>query len=115
MDAILRMLAERGDSILVENFCYPGTLSALEPMGIKPVAVALDAEGIIPDEMDRILSAWDESKQGKKPRVVLTVPTGQNPSGTTMQAQRKQDFYVVAQKHNIIIVSVRTFAYGLSL
>jgi aromatic amino acid aminotransferase I len=83
----------------------PGTLSGLVPMGLKPIPVALDAEGMVPSDMDRVLDEWDSAKQGKKPRFVLIVPSGQNPSGTTMQAARRKEFYAVAQKHNLIIVS----------
>lgn len=57
---------------------------------------------MVPEAMDEILSSWDEAKQGKKPTTVILVPTGQNPTGTTMTLERKKAFYKVAQKHDIV-------------
>lgn len=53
-------------------------------LGIKPIGVKMDSEGMMPDDLDKILEGWDVSTQGKKPSLVVFVPTGSNPSGTTM-------------------------------
>ena len=55
--------------------------------------------------MDEILTQWDqESRQGKKPHLLYTVPTGQNPTGATQSLQRRQNIYRVAQKHDLYIL-----------
>lgn len=69
MDNILRTLCARGESVLVEEFAYPGmsfaviacsqlssklnhffsstgTLNAMVPQGLKPVAIKLDHDGV---------------------------------------------------------------------
>jgi aromatic amino acid aminotransferase I len=35
---------------------------------------------------------------------LYTIPTGQNPSGTTLSNQRKEQIYKIAQKYNFIII-----------
>lgn len=119
------MLCGRGSSILVEEFCYPATLAMLRPQGVLPVGLKMDDEGLLPEEMDRVLSGWGNA-QHSKPRVMIIVPTGQvrlshllvfgrlvetdvlctpppqNPSGATMSTQRRKNVYDVARKHNIV-------------
>lgn len=75
------------------------------PQGVKPIPVRLDHEGMDPHAMDEILTNWSTAAQGPKPRTVIVVPTGQNPSGTTMSMARRKVFYDVARKHDILIIS----------
>lgn len=44
-------------------------------MGVRPVPVPIDADGLIPEGLDKVLAEWDEEKRGcKRPRVLYTVP-----------------------------------------
>jgi aromatic amino acid aminotransferase I len=55
--------------------------------------------------MDEILENWDEKKRGgKKPHILYTVPTGQNPSGATQGLERRREIYGIAQKHDVYIL-----------
>ena len=101
--SVLRLLLPPRSSILLEAYAYPGTLAALAPLQINTIGVAMDSEGLIPSAMDDVLSQWDERARGtKRPRVVLIVPTGQNPTGATMGAQRRKDFLRVARKWDLV-------------
>ena len=52
MLAVIGILAEPGDTVLSEALCYPGfrSLAAQLRLSVRPVAI--DAEGIIPDDFD---------------------------------------------------------------
>ena len=64
------------------------------------VAIKMDGEGVLPAHMDKVLGEWDEEKRGKKrPHVFYTIPTGQNPTGATMQEKRKKEVYEVCRKY----------------
>lgn len=90
-------------SILLESYAYPGTLAALAPLRINAVGIEMDSEGLIPSAMDDVLSQWDERKRGtKRPRVMLIVPTGQNPTGATMGTQRRKELLRVARKWDLV-------------
>ncbi|CED85216.1 Aromatic amino acid aminotransferase and related proteins [Phaffia rhodozyma] len=104
MDNVLRNIANRGDNIIVEEFAYPGTVASMGPQGLNPVVIPLDDEGMIPSILDEVLSTWDESKRGRKPKVLTAVVTGQNPTGSTMGVKRRQDIYKLAQKHDLLIL-----------
>ncbi|KAJ2841594.1 hypothetical protein J3B02_005841, partial [Coemansia erecta] len=79
-----------GDALLVERWTFPGTLSSLRAAGVQPVPVALDSEGMVPDDLDRVCAAWSSETPL---RAVYMVPTGQNPTGATMSAARRKSIY----------------------
>lgn len=70
-----------GDKILAEEWTYPSALASAKPFGIGVVPVGMDSEGMSVESLKAILDGWDMEKDGKKPRVMYTVPVGQNPSG----------------------------------
>ncbi|PPJ56830.1 hypothetical protein CBER1_10162 [Cercospora berteroae] len=103
LDIILRMLCERGDWLLTEEYTYPGTLEMVKPMGIKLLGIDMDEEGLLPEVLDTKLSNWDDTL-GRKPFVLYIIPCGQNPTGATQSLQRRQAIYNVAERHDLIIV-----------
>ncbi|OGE56575.1 hypothetical protein PENARI_c003G10832 [Penicillium arizonense] len=107
LEQTIRMLCdrERGDTILTEEYSFSTALETFLPQGIKPVGVQMDDEGLLPDSMDEILSSWDEKSRGcRKPHVLYTIPSGQNPTGATQSLQRRRSIYAVCQKHDIFII-----------
>jgi aromatic amino acid aminotransferase I len=107
LEQTIRMLCdrERGDTILTEEYSFSTALETFLPQGIKPVGVQMDDEGLLPDSMDEILSSWDEKARGcRKPHVLYTIPSGQNPTGATQSLQRRRSIYAVCQKHDIFII-----------
>ncbi|KAF2806958.1 PLP-dependent transferase [Mytilinidion resinicola] len=105
LDIALRMFAERGDLILSEEYTFATAVETAAPMGVNVVGVPMDAEGMLPHSLDHILSTWDPVARGaRKPFLVYTVPTGQNPTGATQGAARRRGIYAVAQKHDLYIL-----------
>lgn len=80
LDAIERALRARtlpGDSVWVEDPCWPPILTLLNYLHLKAVPLAMDNEGCsIPAENGKVCSA-----------VILT-PRAQNPTGISLTAQR---------------------------
>ena len=104
----LRMLCDkdRNDSVLTEDYSFSTALETIAPMGIRAFGVKMDEEGLIPESMDEMLTNWDVDARGgaRKPHVLYTVPSGQNPTGATQGVQRRKDVYAVAQKHDLYIL-----------
>jgi aromatic amino acid aminotransferase I len=63
----------------------------------------MDYVGLSSKALDRLLSSWDHS-EGSKPRVLYTIPTGQNPTGKTQTTARRHEIYAVAVKHDLCII-----------
>lgn len=108
LEQALRMFCDRarGDALLTEEYSFATALETAAPLGIRVVGVKMDGEGLLPGSMDEILSGWDPEARGgaRKPTVLYTVPSGQNPTGATQGAQRRADIYAVCQKHDVFIL-----------
>ncbi|KYK56000.1 L-kynurenine/alpha-aminoadipate aminotransferase [Drechmeria coniospora] len=107
LEQALRMFCDkdRRDSVLTEQFSFSTALETMAPLGINVFGCALDEQGLMPEAMDRLLTSWDEKARGaRKPHVLYTVPSGQNPTGATQGADRRRAIYRVCQKHDMFIL-----------
>lgn len=78
----VQSLCNPGEMFLTEEWTYPSALSSASPLGIHPVPVKIDGEGMRSDDLRKVLAEWDEDVRGaKRPHVMYTVPIGQNPTG----------------------------------
>lgn len=105
LEQAYRIFTERGDHILCEEYTFSSAVETALPLGCKFVGVKMDSEGLMPEDMDDILSNWDVAARGsRKPHLLYTIPTGQNPSGATLGADRRRALYKVCQKHDLYII-----------
>ncbi|KAK0729072.1 amino transferase [Apiosordaria backusii] len=115
LEQTLRMLCDssRNDSILTEEFSFATALETAAPLGIKTFGVPIDDQGLIPSELDYILSTWDPSERDgkRKPHVLYTVPSGQNPTGATQGPERRKQIYDVCSKHDLVIIEDEPYYY----
>ncbi|KAL1970738.1 hypothetical protein VTN77DRAFT_2572 [Rasamsonia byssochlamydoides] len=104
-------IEERGwigerEGILCERFAYMMAIQAVKPRGLNVVPVAIDEQGMMasgPGGLADVLENWDFSR-GRRPHLMYTVTTGQNPTGTTMSVERRKEIYALCQKYDIIII-----------
>jgi aromatic amino acid aminotransferase I len=108
LEQALRMFCDkdRRDSVLTEDFSFSTALETIAPLGVNAFGCPIDDQGLIPEAMDDLLSNWDEKARGgaRKPHVLYTVPSGQNPTGATQGVERRKAVYAVAQKHDLYII-----------
>ncbi len=84
----------------------------MRPWGLKLIEVPLDGQGIIPEELDALLDNFPTKFPGiNKPKVLYTIPTGQNPSGATLTNARREKIYAIAQKHDFLIIEDDPYWY----
>ncbi|EMD37939.1 hypothetical protein CERSUDRAFT_152554 [Gelatoporia subvermispora B] len=98
-----RLLGESGDSLLADEFAFRAITNAAAPQGVRWVPVSMDEGGMVPERLEAILDGWEE-RMGRKPHVLYTVPCGQNPTGTTLNIERRRSIYAIAQRHDLIII-----------
>ncbi|KAL1742872.1 pyridoxal phosphate-dependent transferase [Schizophyllum fasciatum] len=102
---VANLLLEEGDTLLVEQHTYPSGQALWIPMGVTAVPIAIDRDGLVPEAMARTLDTWaTERPNQRKPKVLYCVPVGQNPTGSTLTAARKQAIYDICVRHDIVIV-----------
>lgn len=100
-----RLFTRPGDMILSEVYTFSAAVNCADALGLRVAGIAMDKEGPLPDDMDALLTTWDVAARGaRKPRILYTVPTGQNPTGCTQPLARRKALYAVCQKHDIYIV-----------
>ncbi|MCJ1328971.1 Aromatic/aminoadipate aminotransferase 1 [Thelotrema lepadinum] len=110
LDITLRMLCDRGDWILAENYTYSGAIETAKPLGLNMQGVEMDSEGLLPDDLESKLRSWDSAK-GAKPHVLYTIPSGHNPTGRAQSTERRKAIYQIAEKHDLLIIEDDPYYY----
>ena len=93
---IIETLIEPGDVVLTEDYFYSGTLNILRRFEADVRGVACDDEGIDPDALEEAIDL--AASKGRRPKMVYTIPTFQNPQGWTMTLERRKALVRVAQR-----------------
>jgi 2-aminoadipate transaminase len=101
LDLVHKALLEPGDVVVVEGGTYGGTMTRLLDEKAEYVGVAMDDDGIIPAELEKVLG--EIKAAGKCCKYVYTIPTVQNPTGTVMSLERRHALLDMAKKHDIMI------------
>ena len=87
IDLVNGLLLARGDTVLIEQESYQGSLNRLTRLGVNAVGIPLDAGGMRMDALAAALA--DLKRRGIRPKYIYTIPTVQNPTGTIMGEQRR--------------------------
>ncbi len=106
LEQALRIFGPDGASgLLTEEFSFSTALETAAPLGMPVFGVPMDREGMLPAALNDLLSTWDptEHRGLPPPRLLYTVPSGQNPTGATQDATRRQHLYDVCRKHDVYI------------
>ena len=105
LEMSFRMFCNVGDYLLTEEYTFSTAVETAMPLGIKVAGIKMDAHGMIASDLDHVLLNWDaEARGGPKPFLLYTVPTGQNPTGSTQPLERRKEIYAVAEKHDLYIL-----------
>lgn len=96
-------LADRTARVMTEALTYPGISHAARLMRAQTLPVALDDEGMIPEELDR-------AARQTGARLVVLTPSAQNPTLASMGPARRARIVEVARRHDLQIVEDECFA-----
>lgn len=93
-----KCLLNSGDVVICENPSFIGALNAFRSYGARLAGVPVDDEGMVVDAVEEIL------KREKKVKLIYTIPTFQNPSGTTMSMVRRKRLLELAVKYDVMLL-----------
>ncbi|TIB36823.1 hypothetical protein E3P86_02366 [Wallemia ichthyophaga] len=95
-------LIEQGDYVLIESPVYTGAIPEMTIAGAQFVEIECDEQGMSAEKLAQVMDNWPQDKP--RPKLVYTVPTGNNPSGASAGKQRKVDILNIARKHDFLIL-----------
>ena len=101
LDLVNNLLVGKGDTVLLEQETYGGTITRLNRFDARIIGVPLDEDGMRMDALKRALDDLD--KKGIKPKFIYTIPTVQNPTGSVMPEKRRAEMLKIARDAGVMI------------
>ncbi len=102
LDMAARMFINPGDSIITACPTYLGALQAFQVAGADILGVASDQDGVLVDDLKAKLDLLKE--QGKPCKFIYLVPDFQNPTGTTIPQERREQILQLAKQYDTFIL-----------
>ena len=101
LDLVNGVLLARGDTVIIEQDCYQGSINRLTKLGVDIVGIPLDGDGM---RIDALAGALEDLKRrGIRAKYIYTVPTVQNPTGTILPEARRAEMLKLAEAHGVPI------------
>ncbi len=101
LDVVNGILLDRGDTVLIEQETYQGSLNRLTRLGVNAVGIPLDRDGMRMDALAAALA--DLKRRGIRPKYIYTIPTVQNPTGTVLPETRRHELLRLAHDYGVPI------------
>ncbi len=102
LDLLSKIFIDVGDPIIIERPSYVGTIQAFRAFGADFHGVSMDADGIIPDELELTLDQL--TTEGRKPKFIYLIPDFQNPSGRNLSLERRKKVLQLAARFDLPII-----------
>jgi 2-aminoadipate transaminase len=100
LDLAARALLDPGDLVVVEEPTFLAALLTFRNYGARFLCVPARADGLDPEELDALL----KGRKGPKPKFLYTVPSFQNPAGSTMPNAARKRLVEVCRAHDLLIL-----------
>ena len=101
LDLVNETFLRKGDTVIIEEENYGGTISRLRRLGVNMVGIPLEHDGMNVEVLEQTL--LDLKKKKIKPRYIYTIPTIQNPTGTVMSVKKRKILIDLSKQFEIPI------------
>ncbi|WP_088007698.1 PLP-dependent aminotransferase family protein [Indiicoccus explosivorum] len=109
IDLAARVLLDKEAVVAIESPTYMEALEIFQNYTEQFVTVPVDEYGMRTDMLEQQLA--ERRRDGRPlPRILYTIPTFQNPTGTTLSAERRQHILALAAEYDFLVVE--DDAYG---
>lgn len=96
LDLAFRVLASPGDTVIVEDPCYPPARQCLALNGAKIVGLPVDHEGVVTEKL--------VADRHQPPALFYVTPSNQYPVGSVLSLPRRLELLSYAREHGCWIV-----------
>jgi DNA-binding transcriptional MocR family regulator len=102
LDLVTRVFCDPGDVVLVEAPSYVGALGVFRAYECEIVHVPMDDEGLVPEALEEAIARV--RGQGKRVKMIYTIPSFHNPAGVTQGAERRRRILEIAQRERVLVL-----------
>jgi 2-aminoadipate transaminase len=102
LDLLAQILVNPNDIVIVEKPTYLAAINVFKAVGARFEGIPIDEEGMRVDVLEEKLKTL--KAEGKRVKVVYTVPTAQNPSGVSMSNERREVLLELAEQYDFLII-----------
>lgn len=103
-DSVMRTFLEPSDTVFFEEFTFPTALENCQTRGCTTIGVKLDSDGINIEDLEAKLKLH-------RPKLLYTIPTGQNPTGSVMSTKKRAQLMQLASKYDFLVVEDDPYYY----
>ena len=93
----LSALCKSGDVVLAEALTYPGLKTAAQLLNLTLAPVAMDGEGLLPADLDRVARRTGAG-------VLYCMPTLHNPTTASMGRRRREEVAAVVRRRRLQVI-----------
>ena len=104
IDLTAKVLCNEGDTIIVENPSFIGSLNAFRANGAKLVGIESETDESGRDLGIDIAALEKALKTEKNVKLIYVIPTFQNPSGNTISVEKRKAILSLAEKYGVVIL-----------
>jgi GntR family transcriptional regulator / MocR family aminotransferase len=97
LNLVAHVLLKPGDLVLVESPTYNVAIDLFRSMNVRLLSIPVDDQGMQVESIEANLGS-------NLPKLIYTIPTFHNPTGTCMSSQRRHELIILANRHNIPIL-----------
>lgn len=105
LDLICHMLSKPGDAVMIEAPTYKNARLIFQEYGLEVIPIATDAEGMLVDDAEAKLNARRQDSQLPPVRFIYTIPSNNNPTGSTLPVERRHALVKLARTNNVLILA----------
>ncbi|MBS7299305.1 MAG: PLP-dependent aminotransferase family protein [Eubacteriales bacterium] len=98
IDLTAKAILNKGDKIVVESPSFIGSLNAFRTYEAQLVGVTVEDDGMSMEGLEEVL------KNDSSIKIIYTIPTFQNPTGTTMSLTKRERMVELASKYDVLIL-----------
>lgn len=98
IDLTAKAMLNKGDKIIVESPSFIGSLNAFRTYEAQLVGVTVEDDGMSMEGLEEAL------KNNSDVKMIYTIPTFQNPTGTTMTLEKRKKMLELASKYDVLIL-----------
>jgi 2-aminoadipate transaminase len=99
LDLACKLFVDPGDLVVVESPTYTNGSATALSYGAELLEVPVDADGLQVDQLTELVAAT-----GRRPKAIYTIPTFQNPSGTTLSLDRRRALLEMADGWGAVVI-----------